>query len=287
MDDLLTPLTQSSAFEATCTQLGLQVQRIEGHAGSCLVQTRRLPVIGSFNLVSRGPIAPSEAAARDLLREVRRQVKGVLVVNASAGLSRPGGVKLAGGAALAMLDLEAPETMRARLHQKWRNQLKKAERADLTLTDQSLNTQQHKWFLEAEAEQQKDRRYRSYPAGFLLAYAAANKGQARLYTASQNGTPVAGMLVLKHGRMATYQAGVTTPAGRAACAHNLLLWQIMSDLQRRGFEQLDLGRADLNPGLKRFKMGTGARIETLPGSFLTHAWFTRSMKTSRLRGQIA
>ena len=211
MDDLLTPLTQSVAFEKTCQSLGLSVQRIEGAGGTCLIQTRRLPLVGTFNLVSRGPIASDGETARGLLSEVRRQTKGALVINAAADVTRPGGVKLARGADLAMLDMTAPETMRARLHQKWRNQLKKAERADLTITDQPLNAKQHEWFLSSEAKQQKDRRYKSYPAGFLLAYAAANKGEARLYTASQNGSPVAGMLILKHGRMATYQAGVTTP----------------------------------------------------------------------------
>lgn len=121
--------------------------------------------------------------------------------------------------------------------------------------------------------QQKTRKYRNFPVGFLLAYAAANKGQARLYTAMREGQPVAGMLVLKHGRMATYQAGIMMAEGRQSCAHNLLLWRIMCDLQRRQVVQLDLGRTDLFVGLRRFKIATGARTETLPGSFLSHAGF--------------
>ena len=74
--------------------------------------------------------------------------------------------------------------------------------------------------------------------------------------------------------MATYQAGVTTEVGRRMNAHNLILWTIMTDLQKRRVRQLDLGRADLSDGLTRFKTRAGARIEPLPGTYLSvsRAW---------------
>ena len=273
MPDLALPLTQSEAFERTCSKLGLTTMRVSNRYGSCLIQTRQLPLLGAFHLISRGPVLADPAALRPFLRQVRCERKGLLVVNAPADALRTGGFKLARGAELAIADLIEPSEMRARLHQKWRNQLKKAEASHLMVTDQPLEASRHKWFLDAEAAQQLSQRYKSYPSPFLLAYAAANKGQARLYTASLNSRPVAAMLVLKHGSMATYQAGVTTPEGRAHCAHNLILWQIMCDLQKRRVQRLDLGRADLSPGLRRFKLGSGAAIETLAGSFLFHHWF--------------
>ncbi len=274
MNDLALPLTQSEAFERTCNKLGLTVTRVSNPFGTCLIQTRKLPLIGAFHLISRGPVLPNPAALKPFLRQVRRDCKGPLVVNAPADALQTGGVKLARGAELAITDLIDPSEMRARLHQKWRNQLKKAEASQLVVTDQPLDAARHKWFLDAEAAQQTSQGYKSYPSPFLLAYAAANKGQARLYAASLEGRPVAAMLVLKHGVMATYQAGVTTPEGRAHCAHNLILWQIMCDLQKRRVLRLDLGRADLSPGLRRFKLGSGAGIETLAGSFLFHHWFS-------------
>lgn len=267
------PLPQSEAFERTCARLGLTVQRVTTAAGTCLVQTRKLPVLGTFNLISRGPVLRQGVPVRPFLDQVRQRLKGPLVVNAATPDAAIGGLKIAKGAALAILDLQDPAAMRQGLDQKWRNQLKKAEGAGLTVTDQPLDASRHRWFLDAEMAQQKTRKYRNFPIGFLLAYAAANKGQARLYTALREGQPVAGMLVLKHGGMATYQAGIITPEGRQRCAHNLLLWRIMCDLQRRQVVQLDLGRADLSAGLRRFKIATGAQIETLPGSFLTHAGF--------------
>lgn len=273
MADLAHPLNQSEAFERTCRHLGIAVSRLDHGAGSCLLQSRKLPLIGNFNLISRGPVVAEESAFVELINQARRSVKGPLVVNAPTNTTRAGGIKIAGGAEMAVMRLLAPDKMRTRLDQKWRNQLKKAEASGIRVSDQPLDAIKHAWFLEAEAKQQKSRGYKSYPAAFLLAFAAVNKGDARLYSATLNGEQIAGMLVLKHGLMATYQAGLTTPLGRQICAHNLLLWRIMCDLERKGFTHLDLGRADLSDGLRRFKRGSGADFETLAGSYLFHHWF--------------
>lgn len=280
MSELALPLTQSEAFERTCETLGLPVKRIETADGSCLVQSRKLPVIGTFNLISRGPVLQPGASGEALMRRIGADLKGPVIINAPDGYDGPG-LKLMAGAEIAIIELVDPADMRARLHQNWRNQLAKSEAAPLRVIDQPLESKKHAWFLEAEQAQQRSRKYRAYPPGFLLAYAAANKGQARLFTAMQGQTPVAAMLVLRHGVMATYQAGVTTPAGREHCAHNLLLWTMMKDLQRRGVQQLDLGRADLSEGLRRFKLRTGATRHTLPGTYLT-----RSGRLRRAPGSI-
>ena len=268
MKDLITPLAQSEEFEKTFKLLDLPVRRIETRAGSCLIQTRKLPLIGALNLISRGPVLRDERELKPFLAEVRRAVRGPLVVNAGPGATRTGGLKVARGAKLAIIDIKPEDDARASLHQKWRNQLKKAEASPLTLLDQPLDQTKHAWFLEAERRQQKQRGYQNYPSPVLLAYAAANKGKARLVSAVIAGKPAAAMLVLRHGRMATYQAGVTTPLGRKHCAHNLILWRIIQEMRKKGVDQLDLGRADLSPGLQRFKLGAGARVEQLPGSYL-------------------
>jgi hypothetical protein len=202
-----------------------------------------------------------------------------MVMNAPAYSGAIGGMKIAAGAELAMIDLISPGEMRGRLGQKWRNQLKKAERSDLKIHHAPLDATRDKWFLEAEAAQQKARGYKSFPTGFLLAFAAINPGKARVFTAMIDDQPVAAMLVLQHGAMATYQAGVTSEIGRRTCAHNLLLWTIMNDLYEQGTRRLDLGRADLSPGLRRFKLGAGAAIEQLAGSFLSHHLFGGKVRT--------
>ncbi len=278
MQDLTLPLTQSEEFERTCNMLGMVVRRFENEAGTCLVQSRRMPVIGRFNLISRGPVIREGHLAAPLMAEIRQSVRGPLVMNAPTGAETGRSWRFARGADLALVDLLPPEQMRARLHQKWRNQLKKAEKSELSVIDQPLDRDRHDWFLGEEQAQQKARGYRSYPAGFLLAYAAANKGKARLYTAMRGRDPVAAMLVLRHGRMATYQAGITRNDGRKLCAHNLILWRVLTDLQRKGVQHLDLGRADLSDGLRRFKIGAGSRIETLAGTFWVRGGWDRQNK---------
>ena len=285
MSELTLPLTQSEAFERTCNKLGLPVQRIESEAGTCLVQSRKFPILGTFNLVSRGPVLRPGASDTAFADQLRHNVRGPLVINAPEG-GRGQGLKIMAGAEIAIVDLVSPESMRASLSQKWRNQLNKSQNSSLVVRNQPLDLKRHQWFLDAEQAQQRARKYRSYPTVFLLAFAAANPGQARLYTAMLEQTPVAAMLVLKHGVMATYQAGVTTPNGRSICAHNLLLWSIMTDLQRRGVRQLDLGRTDLSDGLRRFKCGTGARLETLSGTYFSAGWFRRSAQPAHTNASV-
>lgn len=285
MTDLILPLTQSEAFQRTSDLLGLRVKRISVDGATCLVQTRKVPLIGSVSLISRGPVFATPSTDDLFYDRIREEVRGPLAINAPAG-ERGSGFKLLAGADLAILDLNAPDEMRARLHQNWRNQLKKAEKSPLRVINQGIDPKKHGWFFEAEQKQQKSRKYRSYPLEFILAYASANKGQARLYTAMLESEPVAAMLVLKHGLMATYQSGYTSDRGRETCAHNLLLWSVMTDLQKKRFKQLDLGRADLSDGLTRFKLRTGARIEKLPGTFLSLGRWQRRLARIGARDDI-
>ena len=67
------------------------------------------------------------------------------------------GFKLVSGASLAIIDLIDPDKMRARLHQNWRNQLKRAEISALRVIDQAIDPRKHQWFFEAEQAQQKAR----------------------------------------------------------------------------------------------------------------------------------
>ena len=281
MDDLPIPLTQSEAFEKTCLAIGLPIQRLEESNGSCLIQTRKFPILGQINLISRGPIARDPAVASALLENARAATRGPLFINANSKPPGTGCVRLIGGAELALIHLGKPDSMLARMDQKWRNQLRKAERSGLRIANRPLSADRHKWFLDAETKQQRTRGYASYPAEFLLAYAAVNKGGARLLSAEIHGEPVAAMLMLEHGAMATYQAGITTALGRKYCAHNLLLWRMMCDHQSNGGTRLDLGRADLSPGLRRFKLGSGAEIEHLSGTYWMSPWWTNRMRRAR------
>jgi len=133
----------------------------------------------------------------------------------------------------AMLDLSAPEDDLLRAMQgKWRNRLRRAEGAGMAVTV-------------ARAD------------GVMLA------------TATRGGERLGAMLFLIHGAGALYHFGIGSAAGRAANAHNLLLWRAIHALRKRGVERLDLGGLDTveMPGIARFKLGSGARVRTLCGTW--------------------
>jgi lipid II:glycine glycyltransferase (peptidoglycan interpeptide bridge formation enzyme) len=77
------------------------------------------------------------------------------------------------------------------------------------------------------------------------------------------------VLIFRHGRGATYQAGWTTEHGRQTRAHHLLLWRAIETLKADGVAALDLG--GINPrmaeGVTQFKEGLGGEPVTLIGLY--------------------
>ena len=188
-------------------------------------------------------------------------------------LAQLGAVPIVSPAQVAMLDLGvSTETLRAGLHQKWRNRLGHGESQVLNLTCEHLPQDPDHWLLQKDRVQQSQRGYKSWPAELVLAYARENPGQARVFSAFEGADRVAAILVFLHGKAATYHIGVTTDRGRQVSAHNLLLWNAITWLRENGIRQFDLGTFNTEdaPGLARFKLGTGAHTHVLGG---TWAWW--------------
>ncbi|UWR27834.1 GNAT family N-acetyltransferase [Sulfitobacter sp. S223] len=164
------------------------------------------------------------------------------------------------------VNLSQPSPVRrAALHQKWRHQLGQAEAGALRILHRPLAPDHH--LLEIEAKQARARRYQNWPSPLTAAFAQAAPEQTHLFTALLRGHPVAHMLFLTHGIRATYHIGHNSDAGRAAQAHNLLLWQAMQTLSRCGITRLDLG-PETTPQIDRFKHRAGARPRSTGGTWL-------------------
>lgn len=120
----------------------------------------------------------------------------------------------------------------------------------------------------------EDKVARSYPGpspAFLRAMhsASADKSPLVVLRALQGGEPVAGVLVLRHGRAATYQVGWTSERGRAVRAHHFLLWQSVLWLVNHGYTGFDLGGInEKTPGIARFKTRMGGKPFRLAGGFV-------------------
>ena len=258
------PLQQHPAFAATMQHLGRPALSVAlPSCGREVTVLRRRCGPLRLGLVSRANLA-----RRDL--PVLRAATGcrVLVVNAETPGAHPG-LLIRTGAHHAELGLTgSAASLRAGMAQKWRNRLHRAERAGLKVTHTALPPEPGHWLLRIEQAQQKVKGYRGYPPVFTAAFAAANRGQARLFEASERGEPVAAMLFLCHGSVATYHLGWSGDDGRRKSAHHLLLWQAMLALARRGITRIDLGLVDTEsaPGLARFKLGCGATCRELGGT---------------------
>ncbi|TCO70884.1 acetyltransferase (GNAT) family protein [Rhodovulum euryhalinum] len=269
------PMQQHPAYGMACATLGSAPAWFEWREGSEVLATaqvlsRRWPLFGRFALLSRGPAfapgLPAEtrrAAIAALLTALARDHRGVLATPDRIAGADPlaGGrfLRMVSGAHVARLSLEPDaDRLRAGLHQKWRNRLKRAEAGGLALDEGDFPDAPDHWLLREEAVQAHARRYARLPPAFALAW--ARLGETLLVTATRDGRPQAGMLFLIHRPWASYHLGWTSAEGRRENAHTLMLWRAIVALKARGITALELGVLDTvgTPDLARFKLGTGA-----------------------------
>ncbi len=260
------PLQQSRLYHQALTRLGASPVWHDLPGGPLLAVMRRFPGRGRVALISR----PGHALPRNLRHSLGVQA---LIVNAEtpeqgAALAQAGFLRLAGGRTIADLSLDGtPADWLARMDGKWRNRLRHAERQGLAVTVAPLPPDPNHWVLHREAEQQAARGYRNLPKALMTAM-AAEPGALTLFTARASGRIIAAMLFARHGTGASYLIGWSDAAGRAASAHNLLLWRAMADLREGGVRAIDLGTCDSHAlGLARFKLGSGAQARTLGGTW--------------------
>lgn len=170
-----------------------------------------------------------------------------------------------------------PAIRRARLHPKWRNQLKRAESTGTEVVKRPPDSRTLARITRNETLQAAARRYRGWPAALTCAFAQVAPDQTHVFEARFRGRCIAHMLFLSHGTAATYHIGHITDEGRGLRAHNLLMWAAMGHLATMGCHSIDLGlMQDGAPGLDRFKRRTGADWHSTGGTFLVWRPFARS-----------
>ncbi len=262
---------QTPAFTAALAALGVPARQLVLHDTSAVQMVqRRLPGIGRVGMISRSAAAPG------LLRDAARAEGVTTVVLNPAAPSGPacrdaGFFPLFTPAHRALLPLlRDPEQQMAAQHQKWRNRLRHAQRGGLGIRRTPLPTPRANWVFDSDAAQARTRGYRPLPRPLIEALASQCRGAVQVFEAHQKGTAVAAMIFACHGTGATYVIGHSTAAGRTTSAHNLVLWEAMRWLVDKGVETLDLGLIDTvnAPGLTRFKLGAGAHVSALGGTWV-------------------
>lgn len=277
-------MQQAWAYGEACRALGSRVLRAEVRDGGRVVALaqlvhRKLAVLHA-SVCTRGPVWTDPDADRagvigalkhtlplPFLRGLFVTPEGEADAVRKAGLSR-----VMTPYTTAELDLtQSPDILRAAMHQKWRNRLVRAESAGLIVRRADRRQDLYAWLLDEELKQQRQNRYAALSPSLVSAWHQAGGG-LRVYTAHQDGDPIAAMLFLIHGKRATYHIGWSGAEGKRLSAHNLLMWTAMTRLPKIGVERLDLGGLNTEdvPGIARFKLGTGAKPVILHGT-----WFGR------------
>lgn len=258
-DQFQAPLQQRWLYGAAAERLGRTTRRIAIYNDTACIataQTVSRKIAGvEVALATRGPLIVEACDRQRALKRIKRALpaRTITVMTPVEKLRR---IKLSQTPTLCMLDLSAsPEDLRAKLHAKWRNGLKKAEQTRLKVVKITATPDALMPLLRAEKERQSKAAYRALPPEFALALHEVAPRSLRLFAASD-----AQMLFIKHGNSATYYMGHTGPNGRAQNAHNLILWSAMLALKKEGVTRLDLGTIDQKraPNLARFKLRTGA-----------------------------
>lgn len=219
---------------------------------------------------------PRAVPPRDLARQLRQAKlhRLPLIMSPENGCAMPASVRLSRPRNLLEVDLTAAgPARRGRLHQNWRNQLKKAENSPLRVLHRPFEVGHP--LLRLNTIQARERRYQNWPPALTAAFARVAPHQTHLFTARMRGHPVAYMLFFTHGNRATYHIGYNSDDGRAFHAHNLLMWNAMQTLSDLGITRLELG-PQTTPQIDRFKLRAGATQHQTGGTWLRWAPFARA-----------
>lgn len=240
-------LQQSDVFAEGLARIGAPVER-RGPEGTVVL--RRLGI----GFASR---VQGNAGALPCLVNAESAADG-------PGLRSRGYRQILTAAHVAELDLSPDEeTLHGGLAPAWRRALARA--AAPGLERRRFDLARHGWILDREAGQRRARRYRAWPLALTVAMAEADPAAVQVWSSRQD----AAVVLVRHGRVATYHIGWTGPEARRRDSHRALLWRAVLDLKADGVQLCDLGHVDSlsGPGLAAYKAGTGARVRPLGGTW--------------------
>lgn len=171
-----------------------------------------------------------------------------------------------------LVDIRDPlPAIRARLAQKWRNCLNRAERNGLEIRfgddDDLFST-----FVGLYQELSERKQFSTeLDAAFYRAVQRRTSPCERLHVAiaSFEGRPAAGVVASLIGQTAVYLLGASNATGMEQKAAYLLQWHVIEQARARGCRWYDLGGIDPdgNAGVYHFKVGLGGVDVTAPGPF--------------------
>jgi hypothetical protein len=269
---------------------GWSVERLvfqdeQGPVAVCQVLVRSILGLPLLARINRGPLflqdAPSIELQGGVFEALRRRWRfgrrGLLLIapalafdEASATLLRACGFlqRRAGGWGSSCIDLEPPlDRIRASFSSKWRNPLNSAIRAGLEVRVRR-DPEAFEWMLERHAGNMAAKGFAGPEPGFVRAMVAASPEIFWVLQALDANEPVSGLMGANLGARAENYLGWTNDAGRRTGAHNLLLWNAVSQMKAAGCRALDLGGFTVNDKYGAYKRGMKGREYRLCGEWL-------------------
>ncbi|WP_019960879.1 peptidoglycan bridge formation glycyltransferase FemA/FemB family protein [Woodsholea maritima] len=284
------PVQQDWAYGDAMMALGgnvLRAQVKKDRKTLALAQftVRRFGGVVSSAVCSLGPVFLGEFS-QDEKREIYQALRQALPLARPRALiftpacGQPGEGALKGmkrvmtGYSSVIMDVSPMmEEIRKAAHVKWRNRLKVAEKSDLIVEPMGSKPSQYTWLLTKEEGQRKAKGYKATPSELVVEYQKSKGAREGVisFQAREGADVIAGMLFLLHGQGATYHVGWGNDRARRLSAHNYILFRAIEALKAKGVTALDLGGVETHkaPGLARFKIGTGGRVVTYPGTYLS------------------
>lgn len=262
--------------------------------GAADVRIKRLPLLGGIAYISGGPIHRRSdgnnldrltACVGELRREYVEKRSLVLRITCPARLAERGEdvaeafrslrfepTSRAPAYRTILVDLSrSVDELRARLAQKWRNCLNKAQRSALRIrmgTDAAI-------FEEFQTLFDRFVIRKGFTTDLNAAFYRQLQGvldgreALQVALAEHEGMVVAGSVSSMLGDTCVYLLGATSDAGLKHNAGYALQWHTMTCAKELGLSVYDLGGIDplQNPGVYHFKQGIGGHEVTAPGPF--------------------
>jgi hypothetical protein len=163
------------------------------------------------------------------------------------------------------------EDLRKNLQQKWRNQLNRAEKNGLTVS-QEEGIEGFRVFAEIYRAMRARKRFDTTVDVDEFARIQADLPEyqrMKVLICREKGLPVSGIVCSAMGNLAIYLLGATNDNGLNAKGAYLLQWTMIQWLKENGFLYYDLGGIDpeRNPGVYHFKRGLSGGDVSRVGAF--------------------
>jgi FemAB-related protein (PEP-CTERM system-associated) len=156
---------------------------------------------------------------------------------------------------------DSADAMWNALDRKVRNQVRKAEKSDLTLSSGGMELLDE--FYGVFARNMRDLGTPVYGRPLFAAMLDAFPSSARIHTVSHGGRTIAGAVSYEYGDTIEVPSASSLRESRALCPNHLMYWAIIKDACTRGLRVFDFGRSTPNDGTYQFKQQWGAIEEPL------------------------